>query len=67
MNFPQRIEAAAMGRITCQCGNSNWRQFLYCGTESGPDLSAGCKKCGAIYSLSEEGTWQLKGLPADMK
>jgi transcription elongation factor Elf1 len=52
----------AENKIQCECGNSNWVNFLYV-SASREQVIAGCKRCGRTYGY-EAGTWKPKGGPA---
>lgn len=55
-----KLQKLAEGKLVCTtCGNKNWEQFLFVGTD--PDWRCGCKRCAAGYRLhtaaSGQQTW----------
>lgn len=59
MNDPffKQIQELADGKLKCECGNADWRQFLF--VSSPEAVIAGCKKCTAIHIGTERG-WVLR-------
>lgn len=45
-----RMQTLAEGRLSCECGNMDWKQFLY--VDGGLFVTAGCKHCGAIHEYN---------------
>lgn len=61
MSNPFReVQELADGKIKCECGNSDWRMFVYVGAIS--DYLAACKTCGRSYRLIGI-EWTRKGGP----
>ena len=65
MEIFNRMQQLAEGRLSCPCGNADWKNFLYVdGSYKVPDddedkeiagtevvqVFAGCKICGLVYS-----------------
>lgn len=48
MELYQQVEGISKEKIDCTCGNTDWKQFLYVGTDIA-DMFAGCKRCGRTY------------------
>lgn len=45
MTFFEEMRLLANGELACECGNADWKQFLY--VSGGPkQVIAGCKRCG---------------------
>ena len=57
------LRAVAERKITCECGNDDWHEFLYV-SAGGGGYVGGCKKCGRSYALHTGGAWELMGGPA---
>lgn len=56
-DFISEVQAIAEGKIKCGCGNEDWQQFVFVGSDA-KHLVAGCKKCGKAQMLKEGGVWQ---------
>jgi hypothetical protein len=56
------IKTQAEGKLSCACGNADWKQFLYVSLGDIPML-AGCKFCGRSHKYDGQ-KWQVNGPPA---
>lgn len=68
MSGPEKMfrnaEKIAAGVLKCECGNEDWRQFLFVGSDDEPNI-AGCKKCGRVYQYDINGGWLKKADPTN--
>ena len=53
----KEIRQFAEDKILCKCGNDNWKQFIYVQGSGLFRYVAGCKKCGTVYTLTDDYLW----------
>lgn len=53
----QTMQKIADGKLHCICGNNDWKEFLYVGSDS-EHVIAGCKRCAATHH-HKDGKWQM--------
>lgn len=56
-DFYEQLQGIAEGSLKCDCGNQDWKQFIF--VASGEEfVVAGCKKCGCIF-MHRNGNWEI--------